>query len=109
MSASLGGDLELTVLLCVVRLGEEAYGTTIRNELALRTGRAHSVGAVYTTLQRLEEKGMLTSSMGDPTPARGGRAKRYFRVTARGARAIEQARQMTDARWQGVPSRVRTT
>jgi len=78
------GALEHIVLLAVMRLGEGAYGITVRREIESTTGRALSVGAVYATLVRLESKGFVKSSAGDPTAERGGRAKRYFRVTADG-------------------------
>ena len=87
MAATLG-EFEQIVLLAILRLGEEAYGVTIRRELQERTGREPSPGALYTTLDRLEEKGLLRSHLGDPTPQRGGRAKRFFKVTARGVQSI---------------------
>jgi DNA-binding PadR family transcriptional regulator len=79
------------VLLAILRLGDAAYGVTIRAEIAARTGREPSPGALYTTLDRLEEKGLVGSRFGDPTPQRGGRAKRYFRVTRKGAAAVARA------------------
>ena len=87
MSATLG-EFEQVVLLAVLRLGDSAYAVTIRREIAARTDRDPSPGALYTTLDRLEEKGLLTSRLGDPTPRRGGRAKRYFKVSAKGVRAV---------------------
>ena len=85
------GEFEQLILLAILRLGDDAYGVTIRAELADRAGRAIAPGALYTALERLETKGMITSRMGDPTPQRGGRAKRYVRVTAAGKRAITRA------------------
>lgn len=85
------GEFEQVVLLAILRLGEQAYGVTIRAEIAARTGRQPSPGALYTTLDRLEEKAHVVSCLGDPTPQRGGRAKRYFRVTKNGAEAIRRA------------------
>jgi DNA-binding PadR family transcriptional regulator len=82
------GDFEHVVLLAILRLGTSAYGVTIRGEIAARTDRNPSPGALYTTLDRLEEKGLVTSRLGDPTAKRGGRAKRYFAVTASGVRAV---------------------
>jgi PadR family transcriptional regulator, regulatory protein PadR len=82
------GSLEHIVLLAVMRLGEEAYGITVRNEIDRATGRDLSVGAVYATLVRLEAKGFIKSSAGEPTAERGGRAKRYFRVTGDGKVAL---------------------
>ena len=82
------GQFEELVLLALMRLRENAYGVTIRRELAERTGRDISIGAVYTTLDRLERKGYVSSWMGETTPERGGRAKRYFKIEAPGARAL---------------------
>jgi DNA-binding PadR family transcriptional regulator len=97
------GSLELTVLLAVARLGEEAYGVAIRRDLAERTGREHSIGAVYTTLQRLEDKGLLRSRSSEPLPVRGGRSRRCFELTGAGARALQEARAQTASVWAGVP------
>lgn len=85
------GEFEQVVLLAILRLGDEAYGVTIREEIAKCTEREPAPGALYTTLDRLEEKGLVTSTYGDPTPERGGRAKRYFTVTARGVQAVARA------------------
>lgn len=90
MAASLG-EFEQIVLLAILRLDDEAYGVTIREEIAYCTDRTSSPGALYTTLDRLEEKGFVSSHMGDPTPQRGGRAKRYFRVTKAGVGAVRRA------------------
>jgi len=96
------GSLELAALLAVARLGDDAYGLAVRRDLAERTGRDHSVGAVYTTLQRLEDKGLLTSRSSDPLPVRGGRSRRQFAVTALGARAIRAAERESRSLWAGV-------
>ena len=85
------GDFEQVVLLAILRLDDGAYGTAIRQEIADCTDRDPAPGALYTTLDRLEDKGLLTSTFGDPTPERGGRAKRYFRVSALGVRAVARA------------------
>ena len=85
------GEFEQLILLSILRLGDEAYGVTIRAELAERAGRTVSPGALYTALERLEAKGVVTSRMGDPTPQRGGRAKRYVKVTAAGRHALTRA------------------
>jgi PadR family transcriptional regulator PadR len=85
------GRFEELVLLALVRLRENAYGVMIRREIAERTGRDVSFGAVYTTLERLERKGYVSSRVGEPTPERGGRAKRYFRIEAPGIRALNEA------------------
>jgi PadR family transcriptional regulator PadR len=82
------GQFELLLLLAVLRLGERAYGVTIRRELAERTGRIVSAGAVYTALERLERRGLATSWLGEPTPERGGRAKRYYRLLPAGEEAV---------------------
>ena len=85
------GEFEQVVLLAILRLGDDAYGVTIRGEIATCTEREPAPGALYTTLDRLEGKGLVTSKYGDPTSERGGRAKRYFIVTARGVRAVARA------------------
>jgi PadR family transcriptional regulator, regulatory protein PadR len=82
------GEFEQIVLLAILRLKDTAYGVTIRAEITECTGRDPAPGALYTTLDRLEVKGLLTSRFGDPTPQRGGRAKRYFSVSAAGIRAV---------------------
>lgn len=85
------GELEQLILLAILRLGDAAYGVSIRAELRTRAGRAISPGALYTTLERLETKGLISSRMGDPTPERGGRAKRYVTVSPGGLRALRRA------------------
>jgi PadR family transcriptional regulator, regulatory protein PadR len=89
-SASLG-EFEQVVLLAILRLGDEAYGVSIRSEIAACTGRDPSTGALYTTLDRLETKALVLSRTGDPTPQRGGRAKRYYIVTKAGLAAVARA------------------
>lgn len=101
------GTLELSTLLTVARLGEDAYGLAVRRDLAERTGRDHSVGAVYTTLQRLEDKGFLRSRSSDPLPVRGGRSRRHFTVTGAGARALRDAEKHTASLWSGFASPLR--
>lgn len=85
------GEFEVVVLLAVLHLGDDAYGTTILEEITRRTGRRVSLGAVYVTLDRLEDKHLLTSRAGEATPGRGGRPKRVFRATATGLRAVRHA------------------
>jgi PadR family transcriptional regulator PadR len=85
------GEFEQIVILAILRLGEDAYGATIGSEIQNQTGRAPAAGALYTTLDRLEDKGMVRSQMGDPTPQRGGRAKRFFNVTSTGVQAVARA------------------
>jgi DNA-binding PadR family transcriptional regulator len=104
MSSPSLGQLELTVLLAVARLGDEAYGLAIRRDLAARTGRDYSVGAIYTTLERLESKGLVTSRIAAPQAKRGGRSRRQFKVNAAGHRAIRQAEQTAQSVWAGVGS-----
>lgn len=85
------GEFEQIVLLTILRLKDDAYGVSIRAEISSRTGRDVAPGALYTTLERLESKGLLKSRTGDPTPERGGRAKRYYTVSGAGVKAIARA------------------
>jgi PadR family transcriptional regulator, regulatory protein PadR len=85
------GEFEQIVLLAVLRLGDGAYGLSVRREILSRTGREVAIGAVYATLDRLEDKGHLRSRLGAASPERGGRAKRCFTLTAQGQRALAQA------------------
>jgi PadR family transcriptional regulator PadR len=85
------GEFEQVVLLAILRLNDDAYGVTIRGEITKCTGREPAPGALYTTLDRLEDKGLVRSRMGDPTAERGGRSKRYFTVSASGLKAVTQA------------------
>jgi PadR family transcriptional regulator PadR len=87
------GRFEEVVLLALLCLRENPYGVTIRREIAQRTGRDVSLGAVYTTLERLERKGYVKSRIGNPTPERGGRAKRYFWIEAAGRRALNETQE----------------
>lgn len=87
------GEFEQVVLLAILRLGDNAYGVTIGTEITACTHREPAPGALYTTLDRLEDKGLITSRLGDPTPQRGGRAKRYFTVNAAGIAAVTRAQQ----------------
>ena len=97
------GQHELMVMLAVLRLGREAYGVPIAAEIAERTGREMLQGSVYAILERLEIKGLVASRMGDATPQRGGRAKRYFALTAEGVRQVRQAQRALEALWVGLP------
>jgi DNA-binding PadR family transcriptional regulator len=90
MSSALG-EFEQLVLLAVVRLGPEAYGATIRREIETRADRELSISAVYTTLQRLEQKGLVRTRMGEPLPERGGRRRKYVELLPAGARALKVA------------------
>src|SRR5579864_99849 len=87
------GSLEHIILLALLRLDGNAHGMIVRREIEERTGRSISIGAVYATLERLEAKGYVSSFTGEPTPERGGRAKRLFRVEAAGKRALQISEQ----------------
>jgi PadR family transcriptional regulator, regulatory protein PadR len=87
------GEFEHIVVLALLRLEDGAYGVSVRQEIELRTKREVSIGAVYATLDRLEQKGYVKSRRGDPTPERGGRSKRFFRVTAKGVAAVNRTQQ----------------
>src|SRR5688572_4241556 len=90
------------ILLSILRVGEEAYGVPIAREIETTGGRSVVLGAVYAALDRLEENGLVSSSIGDPTPERGGRAKRFFRVTPAGVKAVRQTRRALTRLWAGV-------
>jgi DNA-binding PadR family transcriptional regulator len=96
------GEFEQMVLLAVLRLGSEAYGVPIRREIEGCTGRRVARGALYTALERLEDKGCLRSRFGDPRPERGGRARRYFTVTPPALAALRRARTSLVNLWQGL-------
>ena len=100
------GEFEQIVLLAVLRLGENAYGVPIRSEIEARTGRSLTVGALYRTLDRLESKDYVTSWFSDPTPERGGRSKRYFRVRPLGLRTLRASRDALAAMWEGLEPQV---
>ncbi len=85
------GEFEQLVLLAVMHAGDDAYGVTIHAELTRRTGRQVAVASVYKTLERLREKGLLASRLGESTPERGGRRKQYYSVTAVGRREVKAA------------------
>ena len=95
MAASLG-ELEQLVLLALLHLGESAYGITVRDEIAERAAQDVPLGSIYNALGRLEAKGLVRAWMGDPTPERGGRRKRHYRVLPQGRRAL--ARSLTAIR-----------
>jgi len=96
------GGFELLVLLALIRLGDEAYGVPISEAIEESSGKEVAMGSVYITLDRLERKGFVSSSLGEPTAERGGRAKTYFRITTRGLREVRQARRTLMTLWQGV-------
>jgi DNA-binding PadR family transcriptional regulator len=85
------GEFEQLVLLALVRLGSDAYGASVRREIESRTGRSVAISAVYTTLERLEQKGLVRSFVGEPTAERGGRRKRHFELLPLGGRALKVA------------------
>ena len=103
MSPTLG-DLEQLVLLALLRLGPDAYGIADQQEIATRTRRDVSLGAVYTTLARLEQKGFVTTRVGEPTPVRGGRRKKHYRVQPAGRRALAGAIADLRALSEGLPA-----
>jgi len=98
------GELEHILLLALMRLGEGAYGVSIRAEIEQRTGRSISPVAIYPTMDRLEAKGYVSSWKGEPTGERGGRAKRHFRLEPPGMEALERSRDMLAALWEGFES-----
>ena len=91
------------LLLAVIHLGDEAYGVPISRQLEVSRGREVSVGSVYAALERLEAKGLVTSSLGEPTPERGGKAKRYFRITKEGLRQVHETRRVLTKLWRVLP------
>lgn len=91
------------IVLAILRTGDEAYGVQIAREIEATSGRRVLLGAAYAALDRLERNGLVSSRMGSPTPERGGRAKRFFRVTARGVQAARDTRQALVALWRDVP------
>ena len=96
------GEFEHIIVLALLRLTDQAYGVTVRQEIELRTNREVSIGAVYATLDRLEAKGYVKSHRGDPTPERGGRAKRFFRVTAKGIAAVSRTQRALESMTEGL-------
>jgi len=96
-------DFELMLVLAILRLGDDAYGVQIAREIETTAGRRVLLGAAYAALDRLEDNGLVSSRTGSPTPERGGRAKRFFRVTARGVQAARLTRQALVTLWQDVP------
>lgn len=98
------GNFEFMVMLAVMRLGDEAYGVMISREIEqhLRSRRV-ALGSVYAALERLEAKGWVKSELGEATPKRGGRAKTYFRATARGVREVRGNQRVLQRFWDGIP------
>jgi PadR family transcriptional regulator, regulatory protein PadR len=98
------GEFEQVVLLAVLRLGDEAYAVSVGDEILRCTGRTVSRGSIYITLDRLETKGYLKSRLADPTPERGGRAKRYYTLRPRALDALKETRRALVALWHGLES-----
>lgn len=99
------GEFEQLVLLALVRLGDEAYGMAVRREIEARAERPVSIGAVYATLDRLEAKGLVRSFLDEATDARGGRARKCFRMTAAGERSLSESQRALRRMLTGLPSR----
>ncbi len=97
------GEFELMVMLALMRLGDDAYGVPISREIEQQSGREVALGSVYATLERLEDRGLVSSSLGRPTRERGGKAKRYFRITPSGLRKVRETRQAFVSLWRGLP------
>jgi PadR family transcriptional regulator, regulatory protein PadR len=93
------GEFEELVLLTIVTLGDNAYGVSIKENIEARTARSLSIGALHSTITRLEEKGFVTSWLGDPTHERGGRRKRFFEVTRSGKVALHEMKALRDELW----------
>ena len=103
MAGTFLGGFELLVLLALIRLRDDAYGVPISEAIEESSGREVSLGSVYITLDRLERKGLVSSRLGESTAERGGRAKTYFRITAKGLREVRQMQRTLTALWRGVP------
>src|SRR2546422_8167031 len=97
------GNFELMVMLALIRLGDNAYGVPISQEIEKRSGREVAIGSVYAALERLEDKGFVVSELGEATPERGGRAKRYFRMTGKGIKEVRETQRALMKLWQGLP------
>ena len=95
-------EFEQLVLLSVLRLGSEAYGGKIREDLEETAGRSVSVATIYVALSRLEQRGLVRSWMSEPTPVRGGKAKKYYALEAEGTEALREAKATLERMWQGV-------
>jgi PadR family transcriptional regulator PadR len=104
--ASALGEFEQVVLLSILRLGDEAYAVSVREEILRCTGREVSRGSIYITLDRLETKGYLRSWLADPTPERGGRAKRYYALRPRAVAALKDSRRALVALWKGLETKL---
>jgi PadR family transcriptional regulator, regulatory protein PadR len=96
-------NFELMVMLAIIRLGNDAYGVSISNEIEETTGSTVLLGSVYDALTRLQEKGLISSALGEATPERGGRAKRHYRETSKGLRIVRDTQQSLVKLWKGIP------
>jgi DNA-binding PadR family transcriptional regulator len=103
MARHLLTDFELMIVLAILRIGDEAYGVQIAREIEEVGGRRVLLGAAYAALDRLEQNGIVSSRMGSATPERGGRARRFFRVSPRGVRAARETQRALVALWRDVP------
>ena len=101
------GAFEQQILFALMHLGADAYGLTIREQIEARTGRPISAGALYTALDRLEKRGMVSSRLGDPTPQRGGKRKRLYTVESAGERALTQAYESLELMANGLKARLK--
>ena len=100
------GEFEIVVLATLVRLGKDAYGMTIRREIEERSGRPVTIGSIYATLRRLEAKGYVSTALGEPSPERGGRAKRYLRLEPAGAEALTRSKVLFLSVLEDLPDRL---
>jgi PadR family transcriptional regulator PadR len=101
------GEFEQMVLLAILHLGDGVYGVPIVDEIQRRTGRTVAPAAVYVTLRRLEEKGLLTSWMSDSTPERGGKSRRCVKITSAGLESLRESRKVLDSMWKGLDPKLR--
>jgi PadR family transcriptional regulator len=101
------GEFEHMVLLAILHLGDGVYGVPIVDEIQRRTGRMVAPAAVYVTLRRLEQKGLLTSWMSDSTPERGGKSRRCVKVTGAGLDCLRESRKLLDRMWKGLDPKLR--
>jgi DNA-binding PadR family transcriptional regulator len=108
MKRSYLGEFEEIVLLVVAAMSGSAYGVNITHEIITQTNRPVRLNQVHASLQRLEEKGMITSRMGEPTPERGGRRKRIFEITIHGSQTLREIQEVRIALWRSVPSTIKS-
>jgi PadR family transcriptional regulator PadR len=107
MSREALGEFEQMVLLAILHLGDDVYGVPIVDEIQRRTGRTVAPAAVYITLRRLEQKGLLTSWMSESTPERGGKSRRCVKVTGAGPESLRESRKVLESMWKGLGSKLR--